>query len=226
MSSDFESKDSKRQRGRPATLSREIILEAASAIPMKEFSIRTVAERLKVSPSSIYYYYKNGKALLAALAEEDLARAPKTSDADWRTYFRQCMLSYRSLLIASDSAALLPEINGSWVRLNNETSEALLTQMEEFVGVLMKAGFSPQEAIEVWNLGTTLVVRSLVTRLTDQGVQDHWSELRSDVESLGADRFPTLRVVLSEDPTTTVDDWFGRIVEVAVEGVAAVYGVA
>lgn len=220
-----ESQESKRRRGRPATLSRERILAAASEIPTSEFSMRAVADRLQVTPQSIYYYFKNGNALLAALAEENLAQAPRAPEADWKTYFRQGMLGYRSLLIAADSPALMPEINSSWVRFNDEKSEALLIRMEEFVAVLTQSGFTSQQAIEVWNLGTTLVVRSLVTRLSDPEVQDHWNALRADVDSLGADRFPTLRDVLSEDPTTTVDEWFSRIVEVAVEGVAAVYRV-
>jgi hypothetical protein len=108
--------------------------------------------------------------------------------------------------------------------LNDEKSEGLLIRMEEFVAFFIQAGFRPIEAIEVWNLGTTLVVRSVVTRLSDQEIHDHWRALRTDIESLGADRFPALRDALSEEPSQ-VEEWFGRIVEVAVEGVAAVYGV-
>ena len=211
-------------RGRPATLSRETILEAAAEISLHGFSVRAVAERLRVSPQSIYYYFENRNALLGALAEKGIAQLPGSTAPDWQTYFREGMMGYRRFLIASESPALLPEINSSWVRLNDQASEGLLLQMEAFVDFFIKAGFRPQEAIEVWNLGTTLVVRSLVTRLNDQEVQDHWRALRTDVESLGAERFPVLSQVLREDPNP-VDEWFGRIVEIAVEGVAAVYGV-
>lgn len=219
-----EKQEEKRQRGRPPGLSRERILEAAAAIPLPSFSVRAVAEHLKVSPQSIYYYFENRNALLGALAEESLARLPDMTAPNWQTYFRESLLGYRRWLLASKSPALLPEINSSWARLNDEKSEGLLIRMEEFVAFFIQAGFRPIEAIEVWNLGTTLVVRSVVTRLSDQEIHDHWRALRTDIESLGADRFPALRDALSEEPSQ-VEEWFGRIVEVAVEGVAAVYGV-
>ncbi|MFP6655974.1 MAG: TetR/AcrR family transcriptional regulator [Myxococcota bacterium] len=219
-----QARDKKHPRGRPPTLSRESILKAAAEIPLPSFSVRAVAEMLNVSPQSIYYYFENRNALLGALAEVSVAQLPDMTATDWQSYFRESLLGYRRWLIASKSPALLPEINSSWARLNDQESEGLLLKMEAFVAFFIKAGFRPQEALEVWNLGTTLVVRSVVTRLGDREVQDHWHALRTDVGNLGAERFPALSGVLSEEPIP-VEEWFGRIVDIAVAGVAAVYGV-
>jgi len=213
-----------KHRGRPSTLSRKSIIAAAAEIPLEGFSLRAVAERLGVSPQSIYYYFESKNALLGALAEESVALLPHVEARDWRNYLRESLLGYRSWLLASESPVMLPEINSSWARLNDEVSEGILVKMEAFVAFFVHAGFSPQQAIEVWNLGTTLVVRSIIPTLDDKQVADHWRALRTDVESLGAERFPALSRALTEQPGR-VDEWYERIVEIAIEGVAAVYGV-
>ena len=213
-----------KHRGRPATLSRTSILEIAAEIPLEGFSLRGVAERLGVSPQSIYYYFDSKNALLGALAEDSIALLPNVDAHDWQSYLRQSLLGYRSWLLRSGSPALVPEINSSWARFNDEASEAILIRMEAFVDFFVRAGFTPLQAIEVWNLGTTLVTRSLITRLGDHEVEHHWRALRGDVESMGGERFPMLSGALSEKPPP-VDEMFERIVEIAIEGVAAVYGV-
>ena len=214
-----------RQRGRPATLTREMILEAAADIAMGKFSFRAVADALGVSAQSIYHYFPNKNALLGAMAEDSVTKFPTVDTHDWRSYFRTSLVGYRSWLLNSASAVLVPEINGTWARFNDEPSEAVLNLMESFVSFFVAAGFTSHQAIEVWNLGTTLVVRSLIARLGDEEIADHFQALQEDVRSLGAENFPTLSEALSQEPPLA-QDMFERIVEVAIEGVAAVYEVA
>ena len=214
-----------RQRGRPATLTREMILEAAADIAMGKFSFRAVADALGVSAQSIYHYFPNKNALLGAMAEDSVTKFPTVDTHDWRSYFRTSLVGYRSWLLNSASAVLVPEINGTWARFNDEPSEAVLNLMESFVSFFVAAGFTSHQAIEVWNLGTTLVVRSLIARLGDEEIADHFRALQEDVRSLGAENFPTLSEALSQEPPLA-QDMFERMVEVAIEGVAAVYEVA
>jgi len=214
-----------RQRGRPATLTREMILEAAADIAMGKFSFRAVADALGVSAQSIYHYFPNKNALLGAMAEDSVTKFPTVDTHDWRSYFRTSLVGYRSWLLNSASAVLVPEINGTWARFNDEPSEAVLNLMESFVSFFVAAGFTSHQAIEVWNLGTTLVVRSLIARLGDEEIADHFQALQKDVRSLGAENFPTLSEALSQEPPLA-QDMFERMVEVAIEGVAAVYEVA
>jgi len=214
-----------RQRGRPATLTREMILEAAADIAMGKFSFRAVADALGVSAQSIYHYFPNKNALLGAMAEDSVTKFPTVDTHDWRSYFRTSLVGYRSWLLNSASAVLVPEINGTWARFNDEPSEAVLNLMESFVSFFVAAGFTSHQAIEVWNLGTTLVVRSLIARLGDEEIADHFRALQEDIRSLGAENFPTLSDALSQEPPLA-QDMFERMVEVAIEGVAAVYEVA
>lgn len=214
-----------RQRGRPATLTREMILEAAADMSMGKFSFRAVADALGVSAQSIYHYFPNKNALLGAMAEDSVTKFPTVDTHDWRSYFRTSLVGYRSWLLNSASAVLVPEINGTWARFNDEPSEAVLNLMESFVSFFVAAGFTSHQAIEVWNLGTTLVVRSLIARLGDEEIADHFQALQEDVRSLGVENFPTLSEALSQEPPLA-QDMFERMVEVAIEGVAAVYEVA
>ena len=214
-----------RQRGRPATLTREMILEAAADIAMGKFSFRAVADALGVSAQSIYHYFPNKNALLGAMAEDSVTKFPTVDTHDWRSYFRTSLVGYRSWLLNSASAVLVPEINGTWARFNDEPSEAVLNLMESFVSFFVAAGFTSHQAIEVWNLGTTLVVRSLIARLGDEEIADHFRALQEDIRSLGAENFPTLSDALSQEPPLA-QDMFERMVEVAIEGVVAVYEVA
>ena len=214
-----------RQRGRPATITRGRILETAADISMGNFSIRAVADELGVSPQSIYHYFPSKNALLGAIAEASVTNFPTVDTHDWRSYFRTSLLGYRSWLLNSSSPVLEPEINGSWARFNDEPSEGVLNLMESFVSFFVAAGFTSHQAIEVWNLGTTLVVRSLITRLGDEEIADHFRALQEDIRSLGAENFPTLSEALSQEPPLA-QDMFERMVEVAIEGVAAVYEVA
>ena len=97
-----------KQPGRPPTLEREQILAAAAEIPLKDFSVRAVADRLRVSPQSIYYYFENKTSLLGAMASEALLDLPQIEASDWRGYFRQSLLGYRAWVMASESPARLP----------------------------------------------------------------------------------------------------------------------
>lgn len=57
-----------RKRGRPPKLSAEQILDAAEALPLREVSMRTVAQRLGAPPSSLYHHFPTRDALVMALA--------------------------------------------------------------------------------------------------------------------------------------------------------------
>ncbi|MGY8802919.1 MAG: hypothetical protein ACKVK6_01640, partial [bacterium] len=144
--------------------------------------------------------FPNKNALLGAMAEDSVTKFPTVDTHDWRSYFRTSLVGYRSWLLNSASAVLVPEINGTWARFNDEPSEAVLNLMESFFSLLDAAGFKSHQANEVWNLGTTLVVRSLIARLGDEEIADHFQALQKDVRSLGAENFPTLSEALSQEP--------------------------
>ncbi|NRA08948.1 MAG: TetR family transcriptional regulator [Myxococcales bacterium] len=220
MANEIEDK----HRGRPPTLSRDTILAIAAKIPVEGFSLRVVADRLGVSPQSIYYYFNSKNALLGVLAEQSVAQFPPIEASDWQSYYRNSMLGYRRRLLASDSPALAPEITSTWARFNDQPSEAILLRMEAFVDFFVRAGFTAHQAIEVWNLGVTLVARSVITRLSDGEIEQHWQGMRADIESLGVERFPRLSAALAEQGPQ-MEEMFERMVEIAIEGVAAFYGV-
>ena len=68
------------------------------------------------------------------------------------------------------------------------------------------------------------VTRSVITRLGEDEIEEHWQALHTDIESLGVERFPRLSAALAEQGPQ-MEELFERMVEIAIEGVAAFYGV-
>lgn len=216
--------DNVKHPGRPPVLSRELILAAGAAIPMEQFSVRAVAERLSVSPQSIYYYFKSKKALLAAIGEREMAQLPEIDPQDWRAYVRETLITYRNLLLDAESPTAMARFGGGWSNMEGPPSEAFVTRIEAFVGVLGRCGFTTIEAIEIFLLGSTLVTRSLVGQFSQEEAETQHRGLVELLEELGSDRFPNLAHGLTDLETPSIDAIFERHVEVMIEGIAAVYG--
>ena len=106
------SKLSKSGRSPKTELGRErIVIEALALIDEKglsSLSMRTLASRLSVYPSAIYWYVQSRSGLLAAIVEHVLADIlPDAEELDWQAWVFTLMQSYRSAVMRHPNIAPL-----------------------------------------------------------------------------------------------------------------------
>lgn len=110
----------RRKPGRPARISRELIIEKSLAIlattPVEDFMIKTVAHELGTASMAIYNYFGSRDEILVAVADEVclMFKAPKPR-SDWRESLRAWLVALRK---HADRYPFMPSIVG----VNSHTS--------------------------------------------------------------------------------------------------------
>lgn len=121
-------------------------LELLNEVGVDALSTRAIAERLGVRQPALYWHFKNKQALLDAINDEILAqahdgRAPREGEA-WQDFFRRNARSFR--------AALLSYRDGARVHAGTEAAPDDLDHVEAQLMVLVRAGFSPGRALQLF----------------------------------------------------------------------------
>jgi TetR/AcrR family tetracycline transcriptional repressor len=208
------------RRGRPPVLDREKILEAAGGIGVGDFTLPAVADCLGVSPQALYHYFPNRESLLEALADASLRHVPMVPDRGqgWREHVRETAVAVRAVLLRTPGAA-------ERIGAGRQSPEAL-RRMEHTVGVLMRRGFTAEEALRSCQLVTNYVLRSSHIRLRQHPRSRYAAarELAEGIEYLGNDALPHLTAVLDTLVTLDPDETFERNLDCILAGIAAVYG--
>src|SRR4051812_10655554 len=139
-----------RQRQERKPLDRPQIVRAALAlldeVGLDGLTMRSLAEKLGVQAASLYRHVRDKEELLILLADEisnelPMIEKPVAGDGqDWKGALVDMARRYRQALLSHrDGARLLAE---TW-----PAGPARLRQIEALLGLLVSAGFSPQDAI-------------------------------------------------------------------------------
>jgi AcrR family transcriptional regulator len=115
-----------------------------------------IARALDVAPGALYHHVRDRDELLqlvAAQVLEDTAFDDWTpsGDAPWQEFVRAYATAFRSAILANPGAL-------RYVRLTTAATTGRLEQMDRFVGVLLAAGFSLQDASLALRFVNLLVV--------------------------------------------------------------------
>lgn len=124
----------------------ETALELLNEVGVDALSTRLIAERLGVRQPALYWHFKNKRALLDAMNGEILARAhearvPRPGET-WQDFLRRNGGSFR--------AALLAYRDGARVHAGTEAAPDDLDHVEAQALVLVRAGFSPAQAMQLF----------------------------------------------------------------------------
>ena len=124
----------------------ETALELLNEVGVDALSTRVIAERLGVRQPALYWHFKNKRALLDAMNGEILVRAhearvPREGEA-WQDFVRRNARSFR--------AALLSYRDGARVHAGTEAAPDDLGPVEAQALVLVRAGFTPAEAMQLF----------------------------------------------------------------------------
>ena len=144
-------KPTARPRGRPPVdkqpLSRELVLKTALSLLDSQglvgLSMRLLAERLSVSPMSLYNHFRDKAGLLDALHEAvllDVVASRRLRLAPWKSMATAIGRTLRRGLRAHPNALML-------FATRPVRTPALLQAADRFLGALLDAGFSPRSAI-------------------------------------------------------------------------------
>jgi len=213
-----------KKRGRPARISRRQVVGAAvdlaRDVGLENVQMATVAERLGVRPSALNYHVVDRQELLEAAANElaDL-RFPDgwkpSPRADWRTWIRAYATAFRAMLLAQPQLA-------PYIKLGPDKA-ASLEDVDEFLGVLDRAGFDPAFIAT----GTTFIGQTVVMNVQDElmaraaGGHPQMAELTHLFDGVPADVLPNIRKYVASGVYTNSDGLFEFAVDCIVAGFEA-----
>jgi AcrR family transcriptional regulator len=160
-------------------------------------TMRSLAERLDVTPGSLYRHVHDKQELLVLLADEISGQVPMLRmDAPWQEALTEGAMALRRVLLGHrDAARLMASLPPAGPRR--------LDHIEAFLAVLLKAGFSGRHA--AWaayhfnNMVTEFVADEVRQASAAAALGRTRSELlaeaRAQFQALPADEFPSLRQV-------------------------------
>ncbi len=124
----------------------ETALDVLNEVGVDALSTRAIADRLGVRQPALYWHFKNKRALLDAMNGEILARAhdarvPRDGEA-WQDFLRRNARSFR--------AALLAYRDGARVHAGTEAAPDDLGPVEAQMTALVRAGFTPGQALQLF----------------------------------------------------------------------------
>jgi len=127
-------------------LTRETVLRAAlellDEVGMDGLTTRRLADRLGVQSPTLYWHFKNKRALFDAMAHamlDEHTRCIPTPGEDWRAWLLENALSFRR--------ALLSHRDGARIHAGTGPEPGEYDCAEAQVRLLCEAGFAPGEAL-------------------------------------------------------------------------------
>lgn len=174
-----------------------IVSEAIALIDEKglnKLSMRTLASKLGVYPSAIYWYVGNRNGLLAAVVEHILADIlPDADEDDWKTWVFELMQSYRAAVMRHPNIApLLGADLASNLGVDIHVVDGLLR-------VLEKAGFSGDHLMNAYNTVMAGMIGFVTLELSATPSDEKWvASLQNRFKQADPERFPTIARLAKE----------------------------
>ncbi|SHN47701.1 TetR/AcrR family transcriptional regulator C-terminal domain-containing protein [Cryptosporangium aurantiacum] len=181
-----------RRRGRPPRIDRARIVAAARELDPETLTMQAVAERLGVDRKALNYHVNDRERLLELVASDALATRLGSlqlpHDGDWQDAVRVYTRAMRDAMIGI--GALF-----DYVRMPLSGGEAALASVEGLLQVLVRAGFTADEAGRTVALLAELLVSSArdAVLIERHGVHPQLVEVRRVLDAAPADAMPGLR---------------------------------
>lgn len=145
--------DKPARRGRPPSISRELILDYAAGWDLRELSVRGLAAQMRVSDASIHYHFGGREPLLAALVDRITGDfAPPDAGGDWRGWLREFAHRARRSLRAHPGAA-------DYMVVAGPAAGRQYAIIERALDVLHHGGVAPREAWLIYSTTVNFVLR-------------------------------------------------------------------
>lgn len=199
-----------------------MIAEAAHELGLDGLTLRSVAAHLGVSISALYHHVSSKDDLMRLAAEYTAARVPVPEDhgqhwarwlLEWAVYSRDALLAHPGLLTQYLEGAIAPE--------------AIASNVDTVLGVLVRQGFTPLEANAAYQLVTSCALGTAVSTIREReaaraGRPVHETYRRLLDES-GPDDLPYLRQLDRAIADHGLDPFPTRVATV-IDGIAVRQG--
>ncbi|HEY5154420.1 MAG TPA: TetR/AcrR family transcriptional regulator C-terminal domain-containing protein [Acidimicrobiales bacterium] len=149
--------------GRPARINRQLIAEAAHEIGLADLTLRAVADKLGVSITGLYHHIEDKDDLMRLAAEYSSTRVPLPEDrgqhwalwlAEWARYSRQVFVAEPGLLGQYLEGAI--------------SAEAIADKVDAMLGLMVRQGFSVQEAQAAFDLVNSAALGSAIQAIREE----------------------------------------------------------
>lgn len=145
--------------GRPRSLTRDLVIDAAVTLGLDRFSMKRVAEHLGVGIATLYQYVANRDELLRLAIERQLDSVDLPGDREqhWAEYVIEYACSLKDALVSEPHLILQVMDGGGGI-------ERELAVTERFVEVLVARGFGVDDAVGVWrSIGAVTLGAAIAT---------------------------------------------------------------
>lgn len=152
--------------GRPRSLTRDLVIEAAITLGLDRFSMKRVAEHLDVGIATLYQYVANRDELLRLAIERQLSAVALPGDRQqhWAEYVIEYSVSLRDALVSEPHLILQVMDGGGGI-------ERELAVTERFVEVLVARGFEIDDAVAVWRSVGAVTLGAAIALCRDRAAE-------------------------------------------------------
>ncbi len=211
--------------GRPATLSRERIVDAAVALVeqrgAEHLTVRALGEELGCDPSALYRHFRNVDDLHRAVGDQflsDVDIAPRPREG-WRSAVRRMCIELRAAQLRQPRLAAL--VHSAPTRLGNE-----LAFTEALLGALQRGGFRSAAAVKAYHALIELTVGSAAIDAAVAGLpasdrDAEYQRWRDDYAALDPEGFPMLRAAAAQLYRGSADERFEDALDLLLDGLVA-----
>lgn len=211
--------------GRPATLSRERIVDAAVALVAQRgaehLTVRALGEALGCDPSALYRHFRDVDDLHRAVGDHflsDVDIAPRPREG-WRSAVRRMCIELRAAQLRQPRLAAL--VHSAPTRLGNE-----LAFTEALLSALQRGGFRPASAVRAYHALIELTVGSAaidapIAALPAAARDVEYGRWRDDYAALDPNGFPVLRAAAPHLYRGSADERFEDALDLMLDGLVA-----
>jgi AcrR family transcriptional regulator len=206
--------------GRPPRIDRAAIARAAGEIPTPELTLRSVAERLGVSVSSLYHHVRGRDDLIRLAATQSALRLtiPVDHGQHWAVWFYE-WADYTRRAFAGDPELLKHFIDGA-IGL-----DVMAPHVDAALALCMRQGFTAREAMEAYDLVSQCALGAAIQAIRDERSSREGLPLDLQIRSLIAhgNNLPHLARLIGDVPAPG-RSLFRRQLTAVLAGIAALRG--
>jgi AcrR family transcriptional regulator len=195
---------SERRVGRPARLDRAMIAKAAHEVGLERVTMKAVAHRLGVSVPGLYHHVEGRADLMRLAAEYAAAQIPVPVDRG--QHWTQWLLEWARY--SHDAFVAQPELLNQFLQ-GSLGIDRMVAHVDAVVGLLVRHGFDPVEALEAYTVVSECAVGAAVGEIREmesaRAGRPTIAEYHRVLAQRPADELPHLRALVATAPRAPRD---------------------